>query len=231
MFSSSRRTLLQALLVSALLHLVLLMRFDEWKPFSFARIPAQINATLLAGERSDVAPPVTKRALQAPVERQASVVTSNGKASQVPVPAPGKRGAADMPPPPAVRSVASHSMSGATTVSEPVRPESSSATALSINDLAEYRLALGTAICIGKDYPRLAWEQGWEGVVGLELRGDIDSAAPELALVRSSGQRILDEHAQGIVAQALRVTALPENLRGRAFRFPLMVSYRLDESQ
>ena len=231
MFSSSRQVLLRALLASALLHLVLLMRFDEWKPISFARLPAQLNATLLADGRSNVVSPVAEEVSQAPAKLRISPAASNVSAPQVPVSAPRKRRSADTSRPPVVRSVASHSMSAATTESQPVRPESSSGTTLSINDLAEYRLALGLAIKTGKDYPRLAREKGWEGVVGLELQGAIGFTAPELTLVRSSGQPILDEHALGIVAQALRVTALPVNLRGRVFRFPLVVSYRLDEPQ
>jgi len=54
---------------------------------------------------------------------------------------------------------------------------------------------------------------------------------PELVLVRSSGRSVLDEQALAMLAQAARVTALPEGLKARDFRIVLPVQFSLDNDQ
>ena len=55
--------------------------------------------------------------------------------------------------------------------------------------------------------------------------------SPEVVLVRSSGRDLLDEQAVAMLAQAARVTTLPESMRGSDFQIPLPVKFSLDELQ
>ncbi len=102
---------------------------------------------------------------------------------------------------------------------------------VSADDLRLYRVSLASAARRFKRYPALAREQGWEGTAEVALRFRAALPSPEVVLVRSSGRDLLDEQAVAMLAQAARVTTLPESMRGSDFQIPLPVKFSLDELQ
>jgi len=99
------------------------------------------------------------------------------------------------------------------------------------DDLRQYRLSLASAARRFKRYPALASQRGWEGTVEVALNVSALAPVPEVVLVRSSGRGVLDEQALAMLAQAARVTALPEGLKARDFRIVLPVQFSLDNDQ
>jgi periplasmic protein TonB len=95
------------------------------------------------------------------------------------------------------------------------------------DDLRQYRLSLAIAARGFKHYPALARERGWEGSVELAVSVSSLQSAPQVVLVRSSGLAMLDEQAAEMVAQAVRLTALPESLIGKNVWVPLPISFSL----
>ncbi len=95
------------------------------------------------------------------------------------------------------------------------------------DDLRQYRLSLAIAARRFKHYPAQAKERAWEGTVEVALQVSSLVAAPEVSLVSSSGQDILDEQAIEMITQAARSTNLPERLQGRDFRLLLPVEFSL----
>ena len=216
MILSSRRTLVQALIVSALIHFALMMRVVDWVPLQLELTSgATIQAVLMPVGRIEAATPVlaidsnpgVERLLPAPLPVKAESL-------------PAKAGLVRAPPKPLLPP-ARAAQPSLLPVDEGV----------SVNDLAEYRVALAMVAKRYKDYPARARASGWEGVVGIELRGSSWASAPEVIIVQSSGQAALDEHALKLTTKALEVTSLPEGLRGKNFRVLLSVAYSLDEAQ
>ena len=95
-------------------------------------------------------------------------------------------------------------------------------------DVRSYRLQLAALAAGFKEYPTIARERGWEGVVGIQLRLLPDRPFPEVSLARSSGVHALDEAALGMIAKASRTVGIPRELRGRLLNVDLPVDYRLD---
>ena len=110
---------------------------------------------------------------------------------------------------------------------EPVRE------VISADDRRNYRMSLARAAerMNAKRYPKLAKERGWEGAVEMAVRGSALLPRPEVELVRSSGRRVLDEHALDLMTQAARVTTLPENMKGRDFSEPMKWVFELKDDQ
>lgn len=99
------------------------------------------------------------------------------------------------------------------------------------DDMRQYRLSLATAARRFKRYPALARERGWEGATEVALQVNALLSRPEVELVNSSGRSILDEQALEMIRQAVRITMLPEGLKGRDFRILLPVKFSLDSDQ
>lgn len=97
------------------------------------------------------------------------------------------------------------------------------------NDLRQYRLSLAIAARRFKHYPAAAKAHAWEGVSEVALSVNALTKMPEISLTRSSGQAALDAQALDMIAQAVRVSAMPEHLRGRNFRMLLPVQFSLQE--
>ena len=74
-------------------------------------------------------------------------------------------------------------------------------------------------------------ERQQEQVVRIDLLVSTFSSRPEAKLVESSGSSKLDEHALTLTAKALQATALPEGMRGRAFRLPFVLRYGIADPQ
>lgn len=96
------------------------------------------------------------------------------------------------------------------------------------NDLRQYRLSLAIAARRFKRYPTLAKERALEGRVEVALQVSALAIGPQISLVSSSGQTILDEQAIEMITQAARSISLPECLQGRDFRILLPVQFSLE---
>lgn len=89
--------------------------------------------------------------------------------------------------------------------------------------VTRYRLALAREIRLRKK--GLLWEYDKlpGGEVLLSVNFGAKSGVPELMLVRSSGQDMLDQQVMVMVSKVLSDSPLPEYLKGRAFRMSLLV--------
>ncbi|MFZ4535634.1 TonB family protein [Propionivibrio sp.] len=226
---SSRRTLLQALTFSLLIHGALLLSIERMYPLRLDLPATTINVVVSRDRRGEPAKPATKP-LAEPVKPSVPVVRK-AVTPRIAVPAPSPVSAFSEPPDQqAVRDAAPPSSSAGLAAkagagSEPARE------GVSADDMRQYRLSLATAARRFKRYPALARERGWEGTVEVALNINARSPLPEVLLVRSSGRGVLDEQALETIAQAARVTTLPEGLKGRDMRVPLSIKFSLDESQ
>lgn len=243
MITSSRRTLLSALAVSVLLHVVALSGATRPPPPQV--VPAALNALLRAqpSAASSLAPspapakPSAPQAASSPrqlpavppsVEVPPSVVASPDAPPQLTT-AGGQSTA-----PAASGGASSSAASGASAVASSASPGAAPAAgrqAISGDDLRQYRLALASAARRFKRYPALASQRGWEGTAEVALDFSASASVPEVVLLRSSGRAVLDEQAQAMLSQAARVTALPEGLRARDFRIVLPVQFSLENDQ
>lgn len=76
-------------------------------------------------------------------------------------------------------------------------------------------------------YPETALKRRWQGVVKVQLRFNADGSARQIAVMETSGHRVLDERAIEMVKQAVAVIALPANLEGRRFSIVVPIKFRL----
>ncbi|HRD90967.1 MAG: energy transducer TonB [Candidatus Accumulibacter sp.] len=104
-------------------------------------------------------------------------------------------------------------------------------TAISADDLRQYRVDLAIASRRFKRYPVLARERGWEGRVEVAVTVSAWQPRPQLSLFRSSGHAALDQQAVAMLEQASASTALPAGLKGRDFRLLLPVDFMLDDDR
>ena len=93
--------------------------------------------------------------------------------------------------------------------------------------VSEYRTLLAMGAKRFKRYPALARNRGWEGKIEIALEFQRDDSDPVISLKTSCGKSILDEQALEMIRQAVRVTDMPEPLKGQAFRLLLPVEFSL----
>ena len=98
----------------------------------------------------------------------------------------------------------------------------------SADEMRQYRITLASSARRFKRYPPVAKERGWEGTADVALNFNSRMRLPEVLLVRSSGHVMLDDQAVTMLSQAVRVTVLPEALKGRDFRVVLPVQFSLE---
>jgi protein TonB len=239
MLPSSRRTLLQALIVSVLIHAVLLWRGVVLFPVRLEPPPASINVVISRDPQGETARPVSlpaTRPLPEPA-KPPSLLVRNAGSRPILVPEPASAPRAEPP----AQSVTSDA--GQTAPSSPggaarggarsTAPTASDVTpdGASADDLRQYRLSLAISARRFKRYPALARERGWEGTSEVALNVNALLPVPEVVLVRSSGQGVLDQQALEMMTQAARVTSLPPSLKGRDFRILLPVKFSLEGDQ
>jgi protein TonB len=231
-----RRPLWQALLISLLIHAVLLVGVGSLPPVQSAapavirvdvgrgrlEAPAQTSGKPLARPEVLAVPlrvPAPGASLRSvPPLPEAASVTRN-ESAEVKINGSGER--------PSAAESSVHALSG--------KGAAESAAAAgeipSADDMRQYRLDLATAMRRFKRYPALARDRGWEGTVAVALSVSSRSAVPDVVLAQSSGRSVLDEQAVEMVAQAARITRLPDGLKGRSFKVSLPVRFSLEEDQ
>lgn len=239
MHHASRRTLVQALILSLLIHAFILLRVVGLSPVQIDAPAATINVMVRQEARSAPSKPVNAlvaKPLTEPV-KPASPKPRTVATPQLAVPEPSSSSTAALPAQPEPQelsqppssaipaSSAGGSVPKAVAAPAPVRE------GVSADELRQYRLSLAMAAKRFKRYPALARERGWEGSVDIALNGSSLLPEPEIVLLRSSGRTLLDEQALAMMAQATRVTTLPEGMRGRNFRIQLTMEFNLENDQ
>ena len=227
MLPSSRRTLVQALIVSVLIHAVLVLRVVDRVSLQMdAPSTVTIKAVMSVAKRGDTAKPVSADDNKPAVEnsQRVSTVAKTQSPQLITTPALVSDKVVHLP---------AHVVEQEGVSAQPVSFIAAATMhvrdGVSADDVRQYRMSLGMAAKRFKRYPALARERGWEGTVGVELSGNEVSPVPEVVLVRSSGHSVLDDQALELTAQALRATTLPEGLRGKNFRISFPVKYSLDD--
>lgn len=254
MVEAARRRILLALLASLLAHAALLTpayRLPQrplvtpgdpvvarlvGRPFAPAEVAAETGAlsAFPASGRGAREPPTaaTAAAPGAPAPRAVRAQSAApsrdpraarpGPAQSPPAGALPAGGAAAADAQPAAREThATDSRAGAATP----------ATAISADDLRQYRVDLAIASRRFKRYPALARERGWEGRVEVAVSVSAWQPRPQLSLVRSSGHAALDQQAVAMLEQASADTAVPAGLKGRDFRILLPIEFTLDDAR
>ncbi|UCV27384.1 energy transducer TonB [Ferribacterium limneticum] len=101
----------------------------------------------------------------------------------------------------------------------PVRPQG--------DVLAAYRQHLTELFARGYEYPRIAALRGWEGEVRLRLKVARKGNLLGIALDRSSGFDVLDQHAQALLASHGDLPPLPEALEASEIQVIVPINYKL----
>jgi len=232
---STRRTLVQALIVSVLIHAALLLGVAVPPPASEGTTAAAINVVmkreepritpvLLASERVNKTPasPVKPSIASRRKMPEQTIIVANQAADSPTLPVPASSSVQD--------AVASPVSSPTEAVSGLVsKPTIAASEGISANDVSDLRVSVITATRRFKNYPDLAKERGWEGTVDVVLVYHAHSPYPDVSVAHSSGRTILDDQALEMVGRAARTTNLPTGLRGRDFRISLPVKFSLED--
>nr|MBL8412635.1 energy transducer TonB [Dechloromonas sp.] len=96
--------------------------------------------------------------------------------------------------------------------------------------LAAYRQQLTRLLAGQREYPRIAALRGWEGEVRLRLRVARKGNLLGVALDRSSGFEVLDQHALAMLAAMSGLPPLPEGLDGGEIQVVVPIHYKLNKT-
>ena len=186
----------------------------------------------------------------APESTPPSVQQSTPQTRQRPVPAQpaplaGQRAAAATPLAAPAASQSAAGVQAATFPTTPELPAAPSATApaaaapvaqapvaadVAAEALARYRQRLTSLLARQQTYPRIAEMRGWEGEVRLRLRVARKGQLLAVALDRSSGHAVLDEHAAAMLAELGSLPPLPEAVEGGEILVVVPINYRLNKT-
>ena len=237
---ATRRTLVQALIVSLLIHAVLLVSVFRLLPVQL-EVPTTTISVVMNRVSQDESAKSRVEPVAAPLAapaRPLSPVMRSVSVQQIPVKQiPVSGNAPSTLSGPAVHPLAREVGSVAQPSSNPVvgggglSPSVTLREGVSADDMRQYRLSLASAARRFKRYPALARERGWEGTAEIALNVSTLLPVPEAELVRSSGRNLLDEQALEMITQAARITSLPDGLKGRDFRVLLPVKFSLEGDQ
>jgi protein TonB len=238
MLLTSRRTLVQALIVSLLIHAAILLRVVSLLPVRLNTPSTTISAVVRLDNRGEPPKPAREPIAKPLAEsvKPPSPVARKVVTQQIVVPESPSSVAPTAPPAqPEVRDASAHApvpteaaTGGGVPAAVVAKPESAR-DGVSAVDLSQYSISLGKSLRRFKRYPALASERGWEGTAEITLTFNALLPIPEVVLFHSSGQAVLDEQALAMMTQAVRVTSLPESLKGRDFRVTKSVKFSLDD--
>lgn len=130
-----------------------------------------------------------------------------------------------IPPSPSAVAPAHNSAVSASTDVPPVA--SVPATRPSLDVLDGYRQRLSGLFAARHEYPRVAAMRGWEGEVRLRLKIARKGNLLGIALDRSSGHDVLDQHALALLAGYGDLPPLPDSVELSEIQVVVPISYRL----
>lgn len=222
------------LALSMLLH-ASLFALTSWQrengPISLPPIFASIRliAVTESGPVAEVAPapagvPQKARQEASRSERPAPRATPTAGPAHVPATTPSSTSATASE---SVAPVAAASAPAAETVRPapaiaPQRPQS--------EVLDGYRQRLGELFARHQEYPRIAAMRGWEGEVRLRLKVARKGNLLGIALDRSSGFDVLDQHALAMLEHLASLPPLPEALEANEIQVVVPVNYKLKKT-
>ncbi len=220
--------------LSILLH-ASLFALTSWQrqngPISLPPIFATIRL-IAATEPGPVAEPapapvaVPQKARQDAIrtERPAPRVTQTAGPANVPAPAPSPSSA-----------MAGESMAPAAAASAPAAEVARPVPAVAPQQpqsevLAGYRQRLGELFARHQEYPRIAAMRGWEGEVRVRLRVARKGNLLGVAVDRSSGFDVLDQHALAMLEALASLPPLPEALEANEIQVVVPINYKLKKA-
>ncbi|MGB4064808.1 MAG: energy transducer TonB [Azonexus sp.] len=222
------------LAVSILLH-ASLFALTSWQrqngPISLPPIFASIRllAVTESGPVAEVAPapaavPQKARQEASRSERPAPLATQTAGPANVPAPAPSPSSAM------ATENVAP-AASASAPVAEAARPAPAIAPQRPQSEVLDgYRQRLGELFARHQEYPRVAAMRGWEGEVRLRLKVARKGNLLGVALDRSSGFDVLDQHALAMLEHLASLPPLPEALEANEIQVVVPINYKLKKT-
>ena len=93
-----------------------------------------------------------------------------------------------------------------------------------------YRQRLGELFARHQEYPRVAAMRGWEGEVRLRLKVARKGNLLGVALDRSSGFDVLDQHALAMLEHLAGLPPLPEALEANEIQVVVPINYKLKKT-
>lgn len=220
--------------LSILLH-ASLFALTSWQrqngPISLPPIFATIRL-IAATEPGPVAEPapapaaVPQKARQDAIrtERPAPRATQTAGPANVPAPAPAS-----------TSTMASESLAPAAAASAPTaeaaRPSPAVAPQRPQSEVLDgYRQRLGELFARHQEYPRVAAMRGWEGEVRLRLKVARKGNLLGVAVDRSSGFDVLDQHALAMLEHLGALPPLPDALESNEIQVVVPVNYKLKKT-
>ena len=231
-----RRTLVQALIISLLIHVVLLLGVAVLPPVQTEAASEVINVVVSRKPRRVLPEQAASIPSAKPVLVPARPPFSiSRKAPAQTIVAVDQSTA--MPPVASVQpatqeaGVSAHAVPAAEAKNGVASAPASvlAREGLSAEEMTDLRFSLSKAAKRFKVYPPLARERGWEGTVEVALNFTARSPVPDISLAHSSGRAILDEQAVDMATRAAQATVLPAGLKGLDFQVPLSIKFSLDD--
>lgn len=220
------------LALSILLHSTL-FALTSWQrengPISLPPIFASIRliAVTESGPVAEVAPapaavPQKARQEASRSERPAPRMTQTAGPANVPAPVASSSSAM------AAESVAP---AAAAPVAEAARPAPAIAPQRPQSEVLDgYRQRLGELFARHQEYPRVAAMRGWEGEVRLRLKVARKGNLLGVALDRSSGFDVLDQHALAMLEALAGLPPLPDALEANEIQVVVPINYKLKKT-
>ena len=253
MFDASNRAIGVALVVSAALHLAVLLILPSLREAHPRRSEAEpIQARLVEPpQRRVVEPAAPAPSIEPALEAQAPkppTPQSASKRSQPPrtaAPAtlvpraetspsvPARTEPAEAEPPNTIVGAVPSSNGAAPSVSIATpapRAAPPPAETLNAGTLAQYRLSLISAARRFKRYPRVALDQNWQGNVEVRMVIAANGEISALMVRSSAGHLVLDQHALEMIERAKEMAPIPPALRGKEFTLDVPIVFSLREA-
>lgn len=220
------------LALSMLLH-ASLFALTSWQrengPISLPPIFASIRliAVTESGPVAEVAPapaavPQKARQEASRSERPAPRTTQTAGPANVPAPAPSSSSA---------MAAESAAPAAAAPVAEAARPAPAIAPQRPQSEVLDgYRQRLGELFARHQEYPRVAAMRGWEGEVRLRLKVARKGNLLGVALDRSSGFDVLDQHALAMLEALASLPPLPDALDSNEIQVVVPINYKLKKT-
>ena len=198
-------------------------------PISLPPILASIRlmAVTESGPVAEVAPapaavPQKARQEASRSERPAPLATQTAGPANVP---------ANAPSPSSAMAAESASPAAAAPVAEVARPAPAIAPQRPQSEVLDgYRQRLGELFARHQEYPRVAAMRGWEGEVRLRLKVARKGNLLGVALDRSSGFDVLDQHALAMLEHLAGLPPLPEALEANEIQVVVPINYKLKKT-
>ncbi|MBS1143024.1 MAG: outer rane transport energization protein TonB [Proteobacteria bacterium] len=122
-------------------------------------------------------------------------------------------------------------VAAAAPVAEAARPAPAAAQARPQSEILDhYRQRLGELFARHQEYPRIAAMRGWEGEVRLRLKVARRGNLLGVALDRSSGFEVLDQHALAMLEALAGLPPLPEALDSNEIQVVVPINYKLKKT-